>query len=205
MENNISRAKSKIYELAMCNNWDYFVTLTLDPDKYNRYDLDKFKRDLTRFIRHQREKWGADIKYLLIPEQHNLRTGESGPAWHVHGLLSGIKPEMLGDFPAGAPLTLSLNGYRNYPDYFKKFGFCSLGKIKNPQAVSAYVLKYVGKQLGEGIEVDKHLYYCSNGLNRAVEIKKGRLAVLPRQWDFVNDYVKMAWIDGTEIDDYIIT
>lgn len=205
LENNISRAKSSIYELALCNKWDYFVTMTLDGEKYDRYNLDAWKKDLSQFVRDQRKKWGADIKYLLIPEQHKLKPGETVPAWHVHGLLAGLKPEMLGDFPAGAPLALALNGYRNYPDYARRFGFCSLGSIRNDMAVSAYILKYVGKQLGQGVEVDKHLYYCSNGLNRAEEIKRGRLAVLPREWDYVNDYVKIAWIEETEIDDYIIT
>ena len=30
LSNNISRAKAKIYEYAMCNDWDYFITCTLD-------------------------------------------------------------------------------------------------------------------------------------------------------------------------------
>lgn len=205
MDNNISRAKSTIYELAMCNPWEYFVTMTLDAQKYDRYDLHKFKKDLSRFVRDQRQKWGADIKYLFIPEQHKLKEGETVPAWHVHGLLCGIKQEMLGDFPAGAPAVLARNGYRNYPDYHRKFGFCSLGAIRDNSAVSAYILKYVGKQLGQGVEVDKHLFFSSTGLNRAVEIKRGRLAVLPREWDYVNDYVKIAWIEEEEIDDYIAT
>ena len=39
LSNNISRAKSKVFEYAYCNHWDYFITLTISPDKYDRYDL----------------------------------------------------------------------------------------------------------------------------------------------------------------------
>ena len=36
LANNLSRAKSKIFELSLCNKWEYFVTFTFDSSKRNR-------------------------------------------------------------------------------------------------------------------------------------------------------------------------
>lgn len=55
-ENNISRAKSRVFELALCNEWDIFLTFTLDPKKYDRDDLKKFQKDLGQFIRDYKQK-----------------------------------------------------------------------------------------------------------------------------------------------------
>ena len=60
-----------IYELAACNPWDWFVTFTLDKNKYDRTNLPKFQKDLSQFIRDFRKKTGAQVKYMLIPEQHS--------------------------------------------------------------------------------------------------------------------------------------
>ena len=56
LENNLSRAKSKIFQYAMCNDFEYFVTLTLDSKKYDRYNLSKFIKDLGQMIRNNRKK-----------------------------------------------------------------------------------------------------------------------------------------------------
>lgn len=200
LKNNISRAKAKIFEYAMCNDWDYFITCTLDQQKYDRTDLAKFRKDLAQFIRNQRTKYQCDIRYLLIPEQH-----KDGKSWHMHGLLGGVKDEMLADFNGNVPLKLKVMGYKNYPEYQKKFGFVSLGEIKNKDAVSKYITKYINKNMERSvIELGCHMYYCSRGLNRSVKIKQGLLRVPPTEWDFENEYVKVKWIEKEDIDKYII-
>ena len=42
LEASLSRTKNRVTELALCNPWEYFVTLTLSPEKYNRNDLPTF-------------------------------------------------------------------------------------------------------------------------------------------------------------------
>lgn len=46
-ENNISRAKSRVFELALCNEWDIFLTFTLDP-----------KSMIVTILRSFRKIWG---------------------------------------------------------------------------------------------------------------------------------------------------
>lgn len=199
LENNIARAKSRIYEIAMCNEWSHFMTGTLDASKYNRYNLPAFRKDLSKFINNQRRDAKApNLKYLIIPEQHK------DGAWHFHGLLNGLNPKMLSEFGPDVPKKIR-SQYRNYCAYSKKFGFCSVGEIKNQEAVAAYITKYISKDMAKtNVGLGNHLYYCSKGLKRAEKIKEGRLLTSPKYWDYQNEYVKVKWIKKEDIDKYII-
>ncbi len=194
LNNNISRSRSTIFELAMCNDWKYFITCTLDKEKYDRTNLKKFQKDLSQFVRDQRKKWKVKIKYILIPELH-----QDGQSWHMHGLLQGIKDEMVSSFVSGKhPQKLIDKGYVNWKDYYRKFGFVSLGQVKNHEAVAKYITKYISKNLDDRKkELEANLYYCSKGLNRSEIIKTGKLCE-GTNWDFQNDYVKIAWFDSLE-------
>ena len=52
LENNISRAKGKVLEYALCNNFEYFVTLTLDAKKIDRSDVNNYIKKLGQYIRN---------------------------------------------------------------------------------------------------------------------------------------------------------
>ena len=199
LANNIVRAKSRIYEIAMCNEWSHFVTGTIDPRKHDRYDLPEFRKKLNSFIKNQRVRVPApDLKYLIIPEQH------MDGAWHFHGLFNGIVSEMLTDFGPEVPSVIR-SKYRNYQAYSEAFGYCSVGEIQNHEAVAAYITKYISKDMAKtNISLGNHLYYCSKGLKRAEKIKQGRLLASPKYWDFENEYVKIKWINESDIDKYII-
>ncbi|MEL7656880.1 MAG: hypothetical protein AAGU75_13350, partial [Bacillota bacterium] len=74
LDNNLSRARSMIKQYGLCNEWDYFATFTLDKDKYDRHDLQKFRADLMEFMRYQRKKYrkltDKRLSFVLVPEQH---------------------------------------------------------------------------------------------------------------------------------------
>jgi hypothetical protein len=173
---NIRRAKNTIKELVLCNDWDYFITLTLDKEKYDRYNLQKFNKDLSQYIRDLRKKYNTDIKYLLIPEQHK------DGAWHMHGFLMGLPKSELQLFDIEQKLPYYIlnklkNGEEiyNWLGYQKRFGNCDIEPIRDKERVSSYVTKYVTKDLENSIkELNAKMYYCSRGLNRSKVIKKGR-------------------------------
>lgn len=197
LNNNLVRAKSMIKEYALCNDFEYFITLTLDRNKYDRYNLKKYIKDLGQFIRDYRKKYKVDIQYLLIPEQHK------DGAWHLHGLIKGIEKSHLINFDTlpNAPGKLKGKDYYNFQLYQDKFGFCSLGKIKDINKISNYITKYVNKDLGKNIEMGNKTYYCSRGLKKAETIKKGHL-VCPIEYDFENDYCKIK--NTSSVDNIII-
>lgn len=189
LSNNLIRAKMKVFEYAMCNQFDYFVTLTLDKEKYDRYNLGKYIKDLGQLIRDYRKKHGVDIQYLLIPEEHK------DGAWHMHGLIKGIPEEHL---------TLNQNGYKTWKAYSSKFGYMSIDNVRSQEAISKYITKYISKTLevGGGVtEKNKKLYYATRGLNQAQKVKEGTLTSCQLEkipFDFENDYIKSKELSGLE-------
>jgi len=181
LDNNISRTRSTIFELAICNKWELFITLTLNEKKYDRKDLEKFQKDLAQWFRDYSKKHQIKIRYLLIPEQHK------DGSWHFHGFLQGLPMEHL---------KTNKNGHLDWFPYSDKFGFCSIDKIKNHEAVSKYVTKYISKNLSDCVKgLNAHMYYCSKSLNRSEVMKKGTLSANSIPWDYENDYVKSCWFD----------
>lgn len=202
-DNNISRAKNRVFELALCNPWNIFLTFTLNPKKYNRNDLGKFRKDLSQFVRDYNKKYGLAIKYLLIPEEHKKG------GWHMHGFLMGLPDEHLRLFTLSEKLPKYIReklksgqAVYEWEPYRKKFGFCDLEVVKDQFAVSAYVTKYITKDLDRTVrESGAHLYYCSQGLSRSVVIFRGK-ANDGLVYDYESDYNSIKWLpEGTTIAD----
>jgi len=194
--NSISRARSKILELGLCNEWEYFATFTIDKRKFDRYNLDTYFRVLGQWLQNISKRTGQKIDYVLIPELHK------DGAWHIHGLISGVTADKLTPFEAGKhPQKLIDGGFLNWKDYEKKFGFCSFGKIKDAQAVSFYVTKYVTKSLmTQTRRLGSRLYYCTQGLKRSEELIRGRGVVDVVPADILNslyigEYCASAWLN----------
>lgn len=200
LEESITRAKNKIFELAFCNPWQYFFTGTIDGNKYDRTDLNKYHKDLTQWFTDQSKKHGVKIQYLLIPELHT-----DGKSWHIHGFINGLPQCELKQFVIGDTMGKALaekvkNGdiVYNWLAYQKKFGFCDLEPIRNQEAVSKYITKYINKNLATSVtELNAHLYYHSRGLQMAQIIKKGTMSanIAPT---YTNDYCSVSWLDYTD-------
>ena len=178
---NISRAKGMVLEYAKCNDWDWFFTGTLDKRKQNRYDLQAYIRDLGQFIRDERKRTGSEIRYMLIPEQHK------DGAWHMHGYFYGI-PE--------TDIQINSHGYYDWTRYSKRFGYCSLDRIKDKERCDNYITKYISKEMGGlAIEKNKKLYYSSRGLHTAEIIHQAYTSEKISTPDFENDFVSIKWLD----------
>ena len=170
LNNNISRALTVCREIALSNPWDYFVTLTLDPKKYNRFDLDTFHKDFSKFIKRLNRSYSIKIHYLVVPERHK------NGSWHMHGLFYGL-PDFL--------LSSNSNGFLDFPLYSQHFGFCSISPVRDSIAVSLYITKHLGKQIHNGVvDVGQHLYYRSRGLSRGVLVSVLREVDLPPDFNF---------------------
>lgn len=201
LDYNIARTKSRIFDVACCNNWDYFFTGTIDPQKYDRTDLEKYHKDFTQFLRDQNKKHGCKIKFLVVPELHS-----DGRSWHLHGFLSGLPEDQLQRFRYGvdrmstALAVKVLNGdpVYNWTAYAQKFGFCDLEPIKNAEAVSKYIQKYICKDLARSVsEVGAHMYYRSRGLWEPT-IEKIGVSSLQLAPTYESEYVSITWLPYTE-------
>lgn len=149
------RARDKIFEMAIANEWDYMITLTLDKRKIDRFDAKIVSNRVGKWFDNQIYR-GYIEKYLVVPELH-----EDG-AIHFHGFMSGGKVEHSGTYkikgskkPVKASTLkkkgLSVDGdtvrdvynIANYP-----FGFCTAVAVdKNCDAIASYIAKYCTKDM----------------------------------------------------------
>lgn len=198
---SILRSKSKIFELAFCNPWDWFFTGTINPNKQDRTDLELFHKQLTQWLRDYNKKYKLNIKFLFVPEKH-----KDGKSWHIHGFIYGLPVEHLVQFQVGDKMGKGLADkvmqgdiVYNWQAYFNRFGFCDLEPIRNHEAVSKYVTKYINKELANSVtELNAHTYYHSRGLKFAELIKKGTMIWEDIAPTYENDYCSVCWLDYTE-------
>lgn len=191
---SLSRSRSAVFEIACCNEWEWFCTLTLDPKKFDRSDLPTFQKALAQWLRDRRKATGFPYMFLLVPELH-----ADGKNWHMHGLLSGIPPFEICSFSSDAPIDLRKGDYKNWYRYERKFGFCSLGKIRDRERVASYISKYVTKDFGAAaMKFGGHLYYASKGLRRRITLFDGTFE-MPDGWEFENEYVRIKWMEGADL------
>lgn len=199
LEENLRRASGKLKELVLCNPFDMFMTITLAKDRNN---LAKWKKSLNDWLTYYNKKHNTKIKYLLVPELHSDMEN-----WHMHGFLMGLPIDHTTPFIEGVhPQKLIDADYMNWQAYQNKFGFVSLGIIRNKSAAANYMTKYIKKQLAtHGVkELNKHTYYHSKGLETAVTIAKGTLRGSNAPFDYENDYVGVKWyLNSIKVTDII--
>lgn len=126
------RARAKLRRLALANQFEYFVTLTLDPARIDRYDSKVVIKALGQWADNMVRRHG--LRYILVPERHK------DGALHFHGFMAGrgLKAEDSGVEWDGRPVynlpqwTLGFTtAQRLYGDYHAAVGYCC---------------KYIGKQ-----------------------------------------------------------
>lgn len=151
-DSSVARARSRVRELAFCQQWDYFVTLTLSSEKQDRFDIKQWVKDLGNWIGNYNKKYGVKLQYLIIPEQHK------NGAWHAHGLLRGV---------AKNSVTINEYGYYDMPYYVQRFGYINMSQIRDNKKTASYITKYISKSSDSTARVldgGAHLFYASRGL-----------------------------------------
>lgn len=156
-----SRSRSMVLQYALCNQWDHFITITVNPAWFDRYDLDSVYDVLYAFLKFYRSTFSPNFRFLLVPELHK------DGAYHFHGLVAGVCPVHLSEFIPGIhPQKLINAGYLNWGMLGAVIGYVSLSKLRSPVGAGFYVTKYITKEhANDGFY--KHLYFHSRGLSIA--------------------------------------
>ena len=76
----VRRARAQIRDIALCTPFRWFVTLTLDKARVNRYDMAEITRHLNHWLDNQVRRRG--LAYVLVPERHK------DGAVHFHGFFN---------------------------------------------------------------------------------------------------------------------
>lgn len=184
------RARSMVLQYALCNQWDYFITITVNPDNFDRWSLDEIYKYMSQWFRDYRKKYLYNIRYVIVPEHHK------DGAWHFHGLISGIDPRHITNFVRGMhPQKLIDAGYKNFPLLGHAVGYVSLSPVRNSLGVAFYVTKYVTKENARS-GFYEHLYYCSRGLRTARPVSDCYVyePALEKCLEFDCDFCACGWV-----------
>lgn len=188
---NVRRAKSRVFELAMCNTFSHFVTLTFSPEKVqDRENLNELMKRFCKFLNNYNNRHaGGGLSYLLIPEQHK----EGG--WHLHGLFSGIPEADLRTFSLHEHLPHYIRQklfrgeqVQSWVPYEQKFGYCVVEPVRSVEGVSKYITKYITKELDKSVrDLNAHMYYHSRNLQGKTLLYSAPDCVLPDP-DYSGEY-----------------
>lgn len=178
LRQSISRTKKTVYEYSLCNDFEFFVTLTFDRKKYDSSDLVELKRAVGQWLCNYRRRINPNLKYLIIPEPH-----KDNKHFHFHGLITGID-----DITEFRKSKRGVMRY-NWTSWHDKFGFTSIEKVTNREAVSKYITKYITKDVVNVF--NKHRYLCSKGLNKPETVFEITHYVEEMPFDYENDYVRI--------------
>lgn len=159
--NSLNRTKQNIYKYSRQANWEYFITLTFDGTKVDRYDFDICIKKANKWFNNQKSRYAHDLKYLFVPEQHK------DGAWHIHGVICDIGEMKLTDsgrVAIGKKSYIRSTKNANYPTIYNlsgwRFGFSTATKVKDKHKVANYITKYLTKDLCE-CTFGKKRYYKS--------------------------------------------
>lgn len=172
----VRRAKAKMRDYCYSTPFKWFVTLTLDRAKIDRYDVPEIVRKMNQWCSDQVKRHG--LTYVLVPELH--RDG----AVHFHGffndVLEAVDSGTVIPAAGGRPIVPQSPAHRdkllqdgghivyNLPAW--KLGFTTaIALYGDYRKAVGYVLKYVGKALsadGTPRKIGGRWYYSGGELRR---------------------------------------
>jgi hypothetical protein len=147
---SLTRAKTKLTDLILCNEFDLFCTFTFNS---NRQDINTCKKTMSKWLNNQQTQYG-NFNYLIVPEYHH-----DNISIHFHALFGGYKGQLI----------KSSSKHKNKNIYniksYKK-GFTTAEKINSLEKTAHYVAKYITKEMPQFNA--KKRYWHSNNLKKPV-------------------------------------
>lgn len=140
---SLSRTKRRIKEICLCNDFEYFATMTVNSKQADRFSLQEVQDKMKKICKKIKRK-NKEFKYIYITEKH-----ENG-AFHFHGLVKGID------------LYKNDNGYYSNTD-FDTLGYNSFSIIDDYNKCCTYISKYITKDCVRN--ENNQVYFCSRGMN----------------------------------------
>jgi len=168
-----NRMKQKIFSYARCCQWEYFITLTINPEKIDRMDFSLCSKFVRQWLNNQRKRFAPELQYLIVPEQHK------DGAWHFHGLLANVGNI---SFVDSEHLTKNNEIIYNLSKY--TYGWTTATKVVDFHKVSRYICKYITKNVTD-LLVGKHRYFVSSN------IPEPDTMILFLEDSEVNEYLEM--------------
>lgn len=169
---SVYRARQEVEDIAKCNDFKWFITLTFDKSKINRKNDEATRCAWSRFAFYLHKNFPY-LYYLCVPEYHDKG------GLHFHLLVGGVTAAELGlqhavyskGEKAGQLMYVTKGKNIGVPIY--NVGAWSLGwstatEIQNVDAAKHYVAKYITKQACDDRFFNKKRYYVSRNIVRPI-------------------------------------
>lgn len=153
-EKSLRRTKTAVIDYALVNEWEYFITLTFNPEKVDSFNYQEVTKKLSNWLHNLKNYGVKDLKYIIVPELH--KTGRM----HFHGLFAntkGLEFKDSGKTDSNNRIIYNIEGY--------KLGWTTAQKVDNNEAISRYISKYITKELMMTTK-NKKRYWNSRNLEK---------------------------------------
>lgn len=202
---SISTAKRAMHEIALCNDWDYAVTLEFSPKVVKRMgNSDAIIKTILQWFRNikKRDCRYKNLEWLLVPEPYTDRRKKL----HLHGFLRGLPETVLsawsqikGRKPASIRAKIKAGkAVFCWAKYRKKYGFCLLEGVDSAESKGKFE-HYIKKSLVDACSYrgsGQHLYFCSRGLHRAEVVAQGNISAVAAE--YVKDHAEKSYAHRIE-------
>ncbi len=159
IKSSANRAKNKVYEYCRANDWEWFITLTFDPNKIDSTNYDLVTQKVSQWLKNMRKDYAPDLKYVMVPELHS-----DGRKFHFHALFSNVGTMSFKD----SGTSCSTGKIYNLGNY--KLGFTTATEITDSKKASNYLSKYITKELC-ALTPSKKRYWNSKNLDKPLVTK----------------------------------
>ena len=158
---SMNRTKNSIWQIALSNKWEYFVTFTFNPKIVKSDDYEECVFYMSQWLKNAKYRCSPDMKYLIVPEYHKDKK-----KFHFHALMSNIQG-----------ITLVDSGYRtnnkiiyNIANYH--LGYTTAILVDNDKdgqnKTCGYMLKYITKDLVNLSQGKKRYWYSVKNCDKPV-------------------------------------
>lgn len=208
LHESLSRTRRIFFDYAMCNQFDLFVTITFDRDKYDATNYDLVRKQLCQWLRNYKYRYDPDFRYMFVPEQHK------DGSWHFHGLctvMCGLCTPL--KIPKRIKSQRTISGgvdsyiryvpntprYMTWPKFVRKFGWFSCSFLHDYERSVRYMTKYISKSFSDGFFKNKQLVLKSNGLKKP-ELLSRTYENIRLEDGFCTGYCTIAWRDTSGLE-----
>lgn len=196
---NLGKVIRKIMYIAQWNTWKYFVTLTIDRNRFANKSDTQIMETVRQFMQNENKRQDVSFKYIFVVEY-----GKNGQI-HLHGLMTDIPKNGLRKFAADEPLPKEVrNLIGNDKKAFewlrysqplrenKPYGFSCIVPVGDAIGRGFYLIKGINKDNHQLMgNFNGHAYFHSQGLNCEPErVLRGRAAKSVDQPDYVTDWCR---------------
>lgn len=166
---SVNRTVNQIYMISRANKWEYFVTLTINPEILDSTDFNLISEKLNIWTNNLKKRYAPDLKYIIVPELHKDKS-----KWHFHGLFSNIGKMPL-TFSGKVCVGKFIYDYVKKPFATKiynlplwKYGFSTATIIRDSSKASSYITKYITKDLSHILQ-NQQRYLASQNVDKPLE------------------------------------